>query len=123
MPNHPEFPKWLSLENKIEVLQHFYQGHAVEPASPPQCLSLLADLRQQIQTQMHHSSEQLTLPSSTQRHVTELHRLVRLSLTDVALWQGARSVELQQQRFEQLLNRLALLHQHAHAIVVTLSED
>jgi hypothetical protein len=45
-----------------------------------------------------------------------------LCLTDAALCQGARSVELRQQRLESFLSRLALLCQHARAIVVLLHE-
>jgi hypothetical protein len=121
MPHHPALPEWQNLEDQIAGLQHLCQNHGLESAVPSECLSGLEDLCQQIQGQMSPSSNALTLPGATQRHMTELHRLVRLSLTDVALWQGARSPQLQQQRFEQLLNRLTLLHQHAHAIVVILA--
>ena len=123
MPNHPAFSRWQTLENQIEALQHLHQGDTVDAATPPLYLPLLEELRQQLQGQMTHSLEHLVLPGSTQRYVTELHRLIRLSLTDAALWQNARSVELRQQRFEQLGDRMALLRQHAHAIVMALTDD
>jgi hypothetical protein len=123
MPNHPAFSRWQTLENQIEALQHFHQGDAVDAAILPPYLPLLEQLHQQLQGQMTQSSEHLVLPGVTQRHVTELHRLVRLSLTDAALLQNARSVDLRQQRFEQLGDRMTLLRQHAHAIVTALTED
>jgi hypothetical protein len=123
MPHHPALSEWQTLEDQIAALQNLCQNHGLESAVPSECLSGLEDLRQQIQGQMTPSSDLLILPGATQRPMTELHRLVRLSLTDVALWQGARSHTLRQQRIEQLLNRLAVLRQHAHAIVVILAAD
>ncbi len=67
-------------------------------------------------------SGNVSFPASAQRHVTELHRLIRLSLTDAALCQAARSESLQKQRFEQLSDRLSQLRQHAEATVTALSE-
>lgn len=124
MPNHPAFSRWQTLENQIEALQHLHQGDAVDAAAvQPPYLPLLEQLHQQLQGQMTQSLEHLVLPGVTQRHVTELHRLVRLSLTDAALLQNARSVDLRQQRFEQLGDRITLLRQHAHAIVTALTDD
>ena len=123
MSHHPALPKWQTLEDQIIGLQHLCQNHGLDSAFPCECLPGLEDLRQQFQGQMSPSSDSLTLPVLTQRHMTELSRLVRLSMTDVALFQGAISPQLQQQRLEQLLNRLTLLHQHAHAIVVILAAD
>jgi hypothetical protein len=123
MPNHPAFSRWQTLENQIEALQRLHQGDAVDAATPPPYLPLLEQLHQQIQGQMTQSSEHLVLPGVTQRHITELHRLVRLSLTDAALLQNARSVDLRKQRLEQLGDRMTLLREHAHAIVMALTDE
>jgi hypothetical protein len=120
MPNHSAFLEWQTVETLIT--QHLSQDRITKPISPSQYLSLLEAVRQQLQKQIAHPLAQAMLPDSTMRYVTELHRLVRLSLTDVALWQGARSPELQQQRLEQLLSRLVLLRHYVHAIVGALSE-
>lgn len=119
MPNHT-FLGWQTFENQIEVLQSLCQDSAKEPPCFSQCLSLLDDLRQQLQIQMGDRPETLSLTASGQRHVTELHRLLRLSLTDAALYQSARSVSSRQQRLNQLCDRLIHLHQHTQAIIATL---
>jgi hypothetical protein len=116
--SHSRLPEWQALETQIEMLQFLCQESSVDAVSLTSCLSLLGSVRQQLQVQMTQSSD--ILPDSTQRHMTEMHRCVRLGLTDAALCQGARSVALRQQRLEPLLSRLALLHQHARAIVVIL---
>jgi hypothetical protein len=123
MPNHPAFSRWQTLENQIEALQHLHRCDAVDAGTPPPYLLLLEQLHQQLQGQMTQSSEHLVLPGVTQRHLTELHRLIRLSLTDAALLQSARSVNLRKQRFEQLGDRMTLLRQHAHAIVTALTDE
>jgi hypothetical protein len=117
---HSRLPEWQALETQIEVLQSLCQAPSVDSVSLTSCMSLLGSVRQQLQVQMTQSSD--TLPDSTQRHITEMHRCVRLGLTDAALLQGARSVELRQQRLESFLSRLDLLHQHARAIVVLLDD-
>lgn len=117
---HFRLPEWQALETQIEVLQSLCQAPSVDSVSMTSCISLLGSVRQQLQVQMTQSSD--ILPNSTQRHMTEMHRCLRLCLTDAALCQGARSVELRQQRLESFLSRLALLCQHARAIVVLLHE-
>lgn len=111
---------WQTFENHLEALQSLCQDNAEESPSPSQCLSLLEDLRQQLQTQIGDRPETLTLPTSSQRHLTELHRLLRLSFTDAALYQSARSVATRQQRLRQLCDRLIHLRQHTQAIIATL---
>jgi hypothetical protein len=117
---HSRLPEWQTLENQIEVLQSLCQELSLDSVSLTSCVSLLESLRQQLQVQMTQGSD--ILPDSTQRHMTEMHRCVRLCLTDAALCQGARSVELRRQRLEQLLSRLDLMHQHARAIIAILSK-
>jgi hypothetical protein len=117
---HSRLPEWQALETQIEVLQCLCQAPSVDAVSLTSCLSLLGAVRQQLQAQMTQSSD--ILPDSTQHSMTEIHRCVRLCLTDAALCQGARSVELRRQRLEPLLSRLALMRQHARAIAVILYE-
>jgi hypothetical protein len=119
IPNH-SFLGWQAFEKHLEALQSLCQSNAEESPSPSQCLSLLEDLRQQLQFQMGDRPETSSLPTSSQRHVTELHRLLRLSLTDAALYQSARSVATRQQRLGQLCDRLIHLRQHTQAIIATL---
>jgi hypothetical protein len=119
MFNHSFFG-WQTFENQIKALQSLCQDNAEESLSPGQCLSLLEDLRQQLQLQMGDRPETLSLTTSGQRHLTELHRLLRLSLTDAALYQSARSVAIRQQRLGQLCDRLLHLRQHTQAIIATL---
>ncbi len=111
---------WQMFENHLKALQSLCQDNAEESPSSAQCLSLLENLRQQLQIQMGDRPETLTLNISGQRHVTELHRLLRLSLTDAALYQSARSVATRQQRLGQLCDRLTHLRQHTQAIIATL---
>jgi hypothetical protein len=118
---HSRLPEWKALEAQIEALQSLCQAPSVDSAALTSCISLLRSARQQLQFQMAQNNEDI-LPDSTQRHMTEMHRCVRLALTDAALYQGARSEVLRQQRLEPLLSRLTLLRQHAHAIVVILCE-
>jgi hypothetical protein len=117
---HSRLTGWQALENQIEALKSLCQEPLVDSVSLTSCLSLLESVSQQLQAQMTQRSD--ILPATTQRHITEMHRCVRLGLTDIALCQGARSVALRQQRLEQLRDRVALLHQHAIAIVTILSE-
>ena len=119
MPNH-SFLGWQNFENHIKVLQSLCSDELEASPSFDQCLSLLENLRQQLQTQMGDRPETLTLNTSSQRHLTELHRLLRLSLTDAALYQSARSVAIRQQRLGQLCDRLIHLRQHTQAIIATL---
>ena len=119
MPNH-SFLGWQNFENHIEALQSLFPDDPEKSLCFGQCLSLLENLRQQLQIQMDDRSETLSLTASSQRHVTELHRLLRLSLTDAALYQSARSVAIRQQRLRQLCDRLILLRQHTQAIMATL---
>jgi hypothetical protein len=123
MPNHPAYLEWQIFENQLEGLRDLCQEPAAASVSPSQYVSLLQDLQQQLHARMTDRSDRLAFPGSTQRHVTELHRLLRLSLTDAALYQGARSTTLQQQRLTQLRDRLALLHQHARAITAILTDE
>ncbi len=113
---------WQTFENHLEVLQSLCQDNAEESPSSGQCLLLLEDLRQQLQIQMGDRPETLSLTGSGQRHVTELHRLLRLSLTDAALYQSARCVATRQQRLKQLCDRLTHLRQHTQAVILNISE-
>lgn len=119
MPNISHL-SWQMFENHLEALQALCQDNAEDSPSPGQCLLLLENLRQQLQTYMGDRPETLSLSASGQRHVTELHRLLRLSLTDAALYQSARSVAIRQQRLNQLCDRLIHLRQHTQAIIATL---
>jgi hypothetical protein len=119
----PKFSRlgWQTFETHLEaLLQSLCQNNAEESPSPDQCLSLLEDLRQQLQIQMGDRPETPSLTGSSQRHLTELHRLLRLSLTDAALYQSARSVDVRQQRLGQLCDRLMQLRQHTQAIMAML---
>jgi hypothetical protein len=122
MPN-PSFLGWQTFENHIEALQSLCQHSAEESPSFDQCLLLLEDLRQQLQIQMGDRPEAPSLTPSGQRHVTELHRLLRLSLTDAALYQAARSAAIRQQRLKQLCDRLVELRQHTQAVILNDSEQ
>jgi hypothetical protein len=113
------FLGWQNFENNIEALQSLCQDSAEECLSSGQCLSLLESLRQQLQLQMSDRTETL-MTGLGQRHVTELHRLLRLSLTDAALYRSARSVAIRQQRLKQLCDRLIHLRQHTQAIMAAL---
>jgi hypothetical protein len=122
MPHHPALLDWQTFNGKIEQIQRLCQNNSEKSTLSPESVSLLKALHQIFQTQITDPSGHFSLPTSAQRHVTELHRLLRLSLTDAALCQAARSEMLQKQRFAQLGDRLSHLRQHAEAIITALSE-
>jgi hypothetical protein len=117
MPNHSAFLGWRTFNGKIEQIQHLCQNNSGKLTPSPESIALLQALHQSLQAQMTDASGNFSLPTSTQRHITELHRLLRLSLTDAALCQAARSEVLQTQRFGQFCDRLSQLRQHAEAIL------
>lgn len=122
MPNHSALPGWRTFNGKIEQIQCLCQNNTGKLTLSSESVSLLHALHQSLQAQMTDVSGNISLPAAAQRHVTELHRLLRLSLTDAALCQAARSERLQKPRFEQLCDRLSQLRHHAEAILTVLSE-
>jgi hypothetical protein len=122
MPNHPHASGWQTFDCRVESLQHLCQANTEESLSTSRCLSLLEELRQSLKALMTEDPENLNITESGQRHITELHRLLRLLLTDVALYQSARSKVLLQQRFEQLCHHLAQLRQHTQAVLAASTE-
>jgi hypothetical protein len=123
MPNHLHSLGWQTFDRRVESLQHLCQANAEESLSASRCLSLLEELRQSLKALMTEDPENLSITGAGQRHVTELHRLLRLLLTDAALYQSARSMLLRQQRFEQLCHHLAQLREHTQAVLAALAES
>lgn len=121
MPHYPD-SNWQTFEHQVEALQRLCHSSTEDLPSPSRCLSALEELRQSLQLLIVDIPENLSVAGLGQRHVTELHRLLRLLLTDAALYQAARSVALRQQRFGHLCHHLAQLRQHAQAVVSVLIE-
>ncbi|WP_404785468.1 hypothetical protein [Altericista sp. CCNU0014] len=122
MTDRTAFASWQAFNAKIEQVQCLCQNDTGKLALPPELFSLLDELYDEFQAQIAAGSEPFSRLGAGARHVTELHRLLRLSLTDAALCRAARSEGLQRQRRERLRERLSQLHPHATAIAAALSD-
>jgi hypothetical protein len=89
MPDSFPLLDWPAFNGKIEQIQRLCQNNSEKLTPPPESVALLQALHQSLQAQMTDGSGKFSLPISAQRHITELHRLLRLSLTDAALCRTA----------------------------------
>ncbi|MBD1913438.1 MULTISPECIES: heterocyst frequency control protein PatD [unclassified Leptolyngbya] len=107
----PLHQPYVDLRQMLDAMQAIAQPALMAPSSlhTSALQKSFQAIQQHFQQQILATSAELELPSLVQSVQTEINRNLRLLSTDVAFLQSARQVATQQQRLQQVCDRLTKL--------------
>lgn len=117
MVDSPAPSDWLTLSQNVEDLHSLCTETENHEVFVPQAAALLAQLSQELQRCLTASAaDGLTVPMP-QRIATEMHRLLRLLSVDLAQYAASRSPVIQEQRRQQLCDRVEQLRHYTQVLL------
>ncbi|HEY9826017.1 MAG TPA: heterocyst frequency control protein PatD [Stenomitos sp.] len=117
MVDSPAPSDWLTLGQNVEGLYDLCTNTDNLEVFVPRASALHAQLSQDLQRCLTSSTADGSTITMPQRIATEMHRLLRLLAVDLAQYAASRSPEIQQQRRQQVCDRVEQLRQYTQALL------